>query len=224
MRDQRLLNKGHSTCAPAVFAHTLIDVQSSGTLKFSGTQSATSISNSGTIDASTAVVRLTGNLINSNAMTLGTLQTIGPSGTVQQANIGAGSINNLTTLGPATVQLESQTTQLSLTGSLTVQAGSLDLGNKQVTANQVVLEGTNTTQVRGTGSLTSANAFDLRSGTVAVPLAGSAGLRKSTGGSVNLTVGNSYTGATNIVDNGTLNATASGALGLGNVQLRLPQC
>jgi autotransporter-associated beta strand protein len=80
----------------------------------------------------------------------------------------------------------------------------------------------------GTTTLTSTSPFDLRSGTVSVPLAGAVALNKTTADTVTLSAANStYSGDTNIGINntgtrvGVIRALASGALGTGTVVIGL---
>jgi fibronectin-binding autotransporter adhesin len=115
------------------------------------------------------------------------------------------------------------------TGATTVNAGTLALGASNVLANGsslVVNGGTfnianRSDTVAGvqllsgaitgtTGTLTSTSAYDVQAGTVSARLGGTAGLTKTTSGTVTLSGANTYTGATNI-NAGTL------ALGASNI-------
>jgi autotransporter-associated beta strand protein len=89
------------------------------------------------------------------------------------------------------------------TGPTTVTAGTLDFAGNSQTLGAVILEG-------GTirdGTITSATTYDVRSGTVSATLAGTAGLTKTTAGTVTLTGTNSYSGATTVTG-GTLSISA----------------
>ncbi len=93
--------------------------------------------------------------------------------------------------------------------SLFLDAGVFDLVTFTETVNQfTLLSG----ELSGSGSLISATGFNVESGTVAAVLAGSAGLDKSTSGTVELTGANTYSGATT-VSAGTLQV--SGSVGAG---------
>ena len=92
-------------------------------------------------------------------------------------------------------------------------AGTLDLGSFNNSVAGVQLTGGSIT---GSGVLTSASAFDLQVGTVSAGLGGSAGLTKTSAGTVTLSSSNStYTGATTLNGGtlaiGSLNAIPSGS-------------
>ena len=102
------------------------------------------------------------------------------------------------------------------TGLTEVQAGTLALGANDVLADASTVAVSSTLEVGAfhdtvagvqltggmiagtTGVLTSTTAFDVRSGSAAVSLAGSVGLVKTTAGTVTLTAANAYTGTTAI--------------------------
>ena len=85
----------------------------------------------------------------------------------------------------------------------------LDIGSTtQSLAGVQLVAGT----ITGAGTLTSATAFDAESGTVSAILAGSAGLTKSTSGTVALNAASTYSGQT-LVSAGTLNLAVNAALG-----------
>ena len=98
-------------------------------------------------------------------------------------------------------------------GSATIDGASavLDLGSSHTgTVGTVILD--NGGSIIGAGSaLTSTAAFDLRSGSVSVNLAGSVGLTKSTSATVVLSGADSYTGAT-AINVGTLQLGAVNAV------------
>ncbi len=120
-------------------------------------------------------------------------------------------------------------TALAYTGATTVSAGTFRIGADDIIAdasNVVVNGGTLSLQgfsdtvagvslqsgsITGTGTLTSATNYDVRSGTVSAVLGGTVGLDKTTAGTVNLTGANTYTGTTT-VNAGVLNVTGAGAL------------
>jgi autotransporter-associated beta strand protein len=86
---------------------------------------------------------------------------------------------------------------------LEVVGGAFDVQGFTETVGGVILDGGAINGVAGT--LVSAADFELRSGTVGAKLGGAAGVLKTTGGSVQLSAVNSYTGDTKI---------AAGALGV----------
>ncbi|HTP97414.1 MAG TPA: autotransporter-associated beta strand repeat-containing protein, partial [Burkholderiales bacterium] len=96
------------------------------------------------------------------------------------------------------------------TTSLVVSGGTFDIGaNNQTFAGVQLASGS----ITGTsGTLTSNSNFDLRQGTASAILAGSAGVDKTTTGTVTLSGNNTYSGTTN-VNAGTLSAAANNALG-----------
>lgn len=96
----------------------------------------------------------------------------------------------------------------SASASLLVDGGSFTLtGNRQF-STVAQFNGT----MNGTGTVTAASNFDVRSGPISVNLAGSVGLDKTTADTVTLSGANTYTGTTT-VSAGTLVAASSGALG-----------
>ena len=98
------------------------------------------------------------------------------------------------TLNAGTLALSGGNDRLSTSGALTVSNGKLDLGgNSQTTAGAVVLD--NAVVTNGTLNK-SGGIFDVRSGTITANLAGSAGLTKTTVGTLVLSGLNTYTGNT----------------------------
>lgn len=188
-----------------------IDVRASGVLLLQGTHSLSQLDNTGRVTAPSATIQLAGNLSNTGSLALGTLETVGSSGTSQQVQLGSGNLDNLTSVDAADVQVSSLAPTLNLSGSLIVRGGSIHLGDEVVSVGRVVINGDNTKEIRGTGSLTSGSAFDLLSGVVAIALRGSSGLTKSTAGTVTLLVGNSFTGPI-AIQAGTLIASAPNSI------------
>jgi autotransporter-associated beta strand protein len=106
-----------------------------------------------------------------------------------------------TTVSAGTLILALGDDRLSSSGSITVTAGVLDLGgNSQFTTGQVSLTGGSIQN----GVLSSGgSAFAMQAGWVSASLAGTAGLNKTTAGTLTLSGLNSYTGGTNL-NGGTL--------------------
>ncbi len=98
------------------------------------------------------------------------------------------------TINAGTLQLGSSD-RLADTQNVTVSGGTLDLQSNSDAINLLTLI---SGSVSGTGTLSAAVAHDVRSGTISAKLGGSAGLFKSTAGTVNLTAKGSYAGETQI--------------------------
>src|SRR5207253_678216 len=82
---------------------------------------------------------------------------------------------------------------VSAASSLIIDGATLDLvGHNVAVANVQLTSG----RIAGIGTLSSANAFDMRSGSVSANLGGSVGLIKTTSGTVTLSGANTYTGTT----------------------------
>ncbi|GEP44778.1 autotransporter-associated beta strand repeat-containing protein [Brevifollis gellanilyticus] len=124
----------------------------------------------------------------------------------------------LTKIGAGTVRLGAASTYTGLT---TVSAGTLAYGvsnalstgavtidgptavldfgaNRTDSVGQVILANGGSITGSGTSALTSTASYDLRSGSVGIPLAGSLGLVKSTAATVILSGVNTYTGTTSV--------------------------
>ena len=200
--------------------------------------SAGSIANTGAVTVgasgtlSLAVDKVLGSLVSAGTIA-GTGQTLTAStyifdgGTVN-ANLGIGALTQRsgTTLlagasAAGTVSVNGGTLQLggnnrlASAAALTVAGGTLDLGGFSQSLATVTLSGGSIDN----GTLTSATAFDLRSGSIGASLAGAIGLSKSTLGTVILSGANSYTGST-VISGGTLqvgNGGTTGSLGSGAV-------
>ncbi len=113
-----------------------------------------------------------------------------------------------------TVRLGPLGNQINDAAALTINGGTFHLGTFSETVGKVTLANGGFIQ---NGRLTSTDAFDLRDGTVNAGLAGTAGLTKTTGGTVTLNpqlnVPYTYTGATSVtggtlVINGSISASA----------------
>jgi len=121
-----------------------------------------------------------------------------------------------------------QADQIANTSTISISAGTLNIGTNSETVAVVQLTGG--TIAGTTGVLTSTTAFDLRQGTVSAILGGSAGLTKTTAGTVTLNAANTYTGSTTvnagtlIIDTATnasvLNSASSLVLGGGTIELK----
>ena len=142
-----------------------------------------------------------------------TAGTYGLTGGTVNAKLGAGAVTvntNTVTLGSAG--------RLNSASTLSVQGGQLTIAGAESVATYQQTGGT----LAGTGfTLTSAAAYDMRSGTVSANLGGSVGLDKTTTATVTLSGTNTYTGATTI-SAGKLsitNAPATSATGTGVVNL-----
>ena len=108
---------------------------------------------------------------------------------------GANSYSGTTTVAAGTLALGADDV-LAAAGTVVVAGGTLDVGTHRDTVAGVSLQ---SGSIAGsTGVLTSASAFDVRSGSVGGVLGGSAGLTKSTAGTVTLSGANTYTGATTV--------------------------
>jgi fibronectin-binding autotransporter adhesin len=128
---------------------------------------------------------------------------------------GSGNLNLTGTLNytggtfvnAGTLTLAAVTNQLSTGGAITVAGGTLAFGGAQTTTGAVTLaNGT----ISG-GTLTNnGSALDARNGTISTTLAGSAGINKTTGGTLTLsnTVANTFAGDT-VVAEGNLVASSS---------------
>ncbi len=160
-------------------------------------------------------------------LTTGTLQLNGNTLTIAG---GPATDNSLNVTGTGGITVTNGSHQfanaLAYTGATTVTGGAFQLG-----ANDIIADGSAVTvnggtlsmqsfsdtvagvslqsgSITGSGTLTSLAVFDVQSGTVSAVLGGTVGLNKTTGGTVNLTGANTYTGTTT-VDGGTLNVTGS---------------
>jgi len=119
----------------------------------------------------------------------------------------ANNYSGATTVSAGTLRLSGNGTLG--TGAISISGGELDLGAKSLSNTISGLTG----GVLSNGTLTANGGnFNVSAGTISAVLAGSNGLVKSGNGTVALSASNSYSGATT-VNSGTLQATASGALG-----------
>ena len=195
--------------------------------------------NGGTLDVNTRTDTVAGVSLQSGSITstTGTLTSNSTydmqSGTVSA--ILAGSLGlNKTTAG--TVTLSKANTYTGLTnitagtlaygitnaigaGAVTVNGATavLDMGASYTdSVGAVILDGGGSITGTGTSTLTSTAAWDVRNGSVSAILAGTAGLNKTTAGTVTLSGVNTYTGTTTITEGtlayGITNAISTGAV------------
>jgi uncharacterized protein YjdB len=153
------------------------------------------------IDLNTQVGVASANLTGNGPITL----TEAATATINGLNAGTGTI----TLDGGTFALGS-TNAILAASSLIVAGATLNLQafNDAVAAVQLT-----SGSITGSGTLTSANTFDVRSGTVSARLGGSVGLTKITAGTVTLSGANGYSGTTSVLG-GTL--LVNGILALGS--------
>ena len=136
------------------------------------------------------------------------------SGALNKTGSGTLVLSGLDTFSGGTV-VSAGTLQLGIvnsllsTGSLLVSGGTLDLQSFNQSVGTVTL--TSGTISSSTGVLTGSS-FALQSGTIGAIIAGTGSVTKSTSGTVVLSGGNLYTGAT-LVNAGTLQINTNGALG-----------
>ena len=128
------------------------------------------------------------------------------AGTLVLNTTGAPAISGSLRVSGGIAQLN-QNDQIKTTGGITVNSGTLNLQNFNNTVNIVHITGG---AIVGSGTLTSASAFDVQAGTISASLGGSVGLIKSTSGTATLSGSNVYTGLTD-VQAGTLILNTTGA-------------
>lgn len=160
---------------------------------------------------------------NSTAVTVNSVVTDNGTGVVGLTKSGSGTttLNGVntytgaTTVNAGTLTLAAATNPLSTSGAITVTGGTLAFGGSQTTTGAITLAGGT---ISG-GTLTNnGSALDARNGTLSMALAGSAGINKTTGGTLTLsnTVANTFAGDT-IVTEGNLVASSSVTAIAGNL-------
>ena len=139
-------------------------------------------------------------LLGSSVLTLGGSNTFTGTTTVSDGtlrlNSAATALSGNIVVAGGTVELL-RSNQIDFTKTLSVSSGSLDLGGSSNTLGGVQLIGGSINGAAGVLS-SDTSAFDLQSGAVSAKLGGSAGLTKSTTGSVILSGNSSYGGPTAI--------------------------
>ena len=116
------------------------------------------------------------------------------AGTLEVNTTGANAIAGNVAIAGGTLRLL-QSEQIANGSSVNVASGTFDLGPNSETVASVQLTGG---AITGTGTLMSANAFDVRVGTVSARLGGSVGLNKTTADTATLSGTNTYTGLTQV--------------------------
>jgi fibronectin-binding autotransporter adhesin len=133
--------------------------------------------------------------------------TLNKTGTGTMVLGGSNSYSGGTNLSAGILQLAASERLLD-SGNLTVSGGVFDLQGFNETLNVIALT---TGSIIGSGTLTASD-YQFQSGTVSARLAGTAGITKSTSGTVILSGANSFTGLTNITA-GLLQVNTNDALG-----------
>ena len=153
--------------------------------------------------------------------TSGTVLLTGSNSYVGTTSVQGGILELNSTVGTAisgsalsitsgTVLLD-RSNQIASGQGVTLAGGVLALGaNSNTVAGVTLTSGS----ITGSGTLASTATFAVQSGLVSASLSGSAGLAKSTGGTVTLSASNSYTGGT-VVNGGLLQISGAGTLGSG---------
>ena len=158
---------------------------------------------------------------NTTAVTVNSVVADNGTGVVGLTKSGAGTTTlnavntytGATTVNAGTLTLAAATNPLSTSGAITVTGGTLSFGGTQTTTGAVTLAGGT---ISG-GTLTNNGAaLDARNGTINTTLAGSAGINKTTGGTLTLgnTSANTFTGDT-VVAEGVLTASNTNVVSIG---------
>jgi outer membrane autotransporter protein len=178
-----------------------LEVASSGTItKSSGLVNSATFA----VDAGGSAT-FKGTVVNNAGATLTTAGTLTATG-------GLSNAGTVTASGTLTADVTNSGTftvagALHGIGTLTQQAGTVDLGGKSVSVTGFVL----TDGTIDDGTLKSTSDYALESGAVSAALAGTVGATKTGSGTVAFSGANTYTGATT-VSTGTLEVTGTGAI------------
>jgi fibronectin-binding autotransporter adhesin len=133
--------------------------------------------------------------------------TLNKTGTGTMVLAGNNTYSGGTNISTGILQLAGSDRLLN-SGSVTVSGGVFDLQTYNETISLLTLT---SGSITGTGTLTGSD-YLFQSGTVSARLGGSAGITKSTSGTVTLSGANTFTGATSITD-GLLQINTNNALG-----------
>jgi fibronectin-binding autotransporter adhesin len=136
----------------------------------------------------------------------GTVVMTGPGTLVLS---GANTYSGGTVVSAGTLQLSRADALGSITGALSVNGGTLDLGSTSQTQNGGVTLAGGTIQ---NGTLSSSGGFAVEAGAISAALAGGSSLTKTGSGTAMLSGANTYTGGT-VVSAGTLQLSAGGTVG-----------
>lgn len=158
---------------------------------------------------------------NSTAVTVNSVVADNGSGVVGLTKSGSGATTlnaantytGATTVNAGTLTLAAAVNPLSTAGAITVNGGTLSFGGAQTTTGAVTLAGGT---ISG-GTLTNnGSALDARNGAINTTLAGSAGITKTTGGTLTLgnTAANTFSGDT-VVTEGVLTASSTNVVSIG---------
>ena len=214
--DGKSLTVSGGTFAIGANSETVQSVHVTGTGSITGSTGVLTANSAFDVQAGT-VPAILGGSVGLNKTTTGTATLSGANTFSGPTTVSAGTLNLNTTGAPAlsgalsitggTVVLQ-QPNQLATTRSVTVSAGTLNIGANSNTVGSVQLTNGGTISST-TGVLTSASPYDMQSGTVTAILSGPVALNKTgSGTAVTLTRPNTYTGATNVTA-GTLNLNSS---------------
>jgi len=198
-------------------AGTLTDTTGGGYLIITGTgvDGASKISAyNGTVSAVLAGAAASFTKTTSGTVTLTAANTYAGLTTVSAGELdlnttGATAIVSALTVTGGTAKLL-QSNQIATNQNLTVSGGTFDIQGFNQTLNNVHLTGG--TIAGSGGTLTGTSAYDMQAGTVSANLSGTAGLTKTTTGTVTLSGVNTYTGST-AVNAGILKLGSTSALG-----------
>ena len=198
-----------------------------------------SITGSGTLSSTSAFDVRTGTISASLGGGVGLNKTT--SGTVVLS--GSNVYTGLTSMQGGILELNSAGNP-AISGSLSITSGTVQLDRSNqilssqgvgITSSVLALQNNSNTvagvsllsgSITGSGTLSSTSAFDIQSGAISASLGGSAGLNKTTAGTVVLSGSNVYTGLTTVSGgilelNTSVNPAISGSLSItsGTVQL-----